>query len=1253
MASSLGRAPSSFQVSEDTNQAEEFALWLEDFEAYLDLQKIDAAAQKRKLLLNIGGIDLRRITKGLVVTTAEAEGDVPPDTYTPLKTALEKYFKPSINLTAERHRFRGRKQRNGETVTAYLSALRAMAQQCSFDSTDVDTIVNGVIRDQFIEGLQSSAIRRELLATADLTLTAASAKAVGMEASILDSLLYEQPVAPTPQPLSSSSTPMVNRVMSGEESRKVAGASAQPPRHKRRKGACKYCGGEHTPGRSFCPAGRTRCRHCGIVGHFPQVCLRKDRLSNKIEEDTLVVEDEFEEAYTMEPAATLRAAHDPRYWVDVRVDGKIVHGLLDTGATRTIMPCTVVQPEELPDRRLRGYGGQEVHTLGTATATFEANGRSIACRCFVVSPGKCPLFGQDVIQQLQLVTVTVDEPDINTVTMPPVDIADINTVTMRPVDIAVDPNAVPVASACRRHAFSIREEVKAELSRMLEAGIIEPVKEATPWISPIVPSRKSNGKLRLCIDYRKLNQNIIREKRAMPTAEEITAQIHGATIFSVLDAESGFHQIPLSSSSQPYTTFTTEEGLFRFKRLPFGISCAPEIFQRVMSDLLAGIPGVFVYVDDVLVTGDSIKQHDERLQRVLERLQAAQLKLNNDKCQWKQSEVRYLGSILNAQGVNPDPDKVKAILDMPLPESQSDVRRFLGMLTYLGKFIPGLADATAPVRTLAKREPFVADNSLWMEFNTLKEEAASRLLRLSFFDVTPTRETAISVDASPCGLGAILWQKDNHGRFQPVSCASRALKDPETRYSQLEREMLAVVFGLVKFRQFVLGRQVIVFTDHKPLVAIVKKEFDQVPARVQRWLLAILPYDFQLTYTPGTSMICTDALSRAPSQAVEASPAEARSMKEYVGLILGEAPISCEDVRLATDTDGQLSRVRNRVLQGKWNTCDGSDEVYFRIRDSLSVVDDIVMHNNRIVIPGTLYDQVLRIAHEGHPGLDTFLDTLRQSVWWPSMSKDASEFARTCSTCWKRQRNPPQPLQPSEILPVWYRVAVDLVEIEDHHFLSVIDYGSRYPELLLLSSTTSRVIIQALSEVFARHGLPVELVSDNGPQLVSDETETFLRKAGVKHIKSSPRYPCSNGMVERFHGVVRRRLSGMPSSLPLRQRLQQALFGIRTSVNRMIGTSPGEAFFGRALRGRLPNLANGQIINREKQIDQKMRMAHQHDQKRGVRELPALEPGSKVVLQDGYSQPAKEWCVVRQEGRQVVVEDGVRTAIRNRRQVRE
>ena len=229
----------------------------------------------------------------------------------------------------------------------------------------------------------------------------------------------------------------------------------------------------------------------------------------------------------------------------------------------------------------------------------------------------------------------------------------------------------------------------------------------------------------------------------------------------------------------------------------------------------------------------------------------------------------------------------------------------------------------------------------------------------------------------------------------------------------------------------------------------------------------------------------------------------------------------------------------------------------------------------------------------------------------------------------------------------------DLVEIEDHHFLSVIDYGSRYPELLLLSSTTSRVIIQALSEVFARHGLPVELVSDNGPQLVSDETETFLRKAGVKHIKSSPRYPCSNGMVERFHGVVRRRLSGMPSSLPLRQRLQQALFGIRTSVNRMIGTSPGEAFFGRALRGRLPNLANGQIINREKQIDQKMRMAHQHDQKRGVRELPALEPGSKVVLQDGYSQPAKEWCVVRQEGRQVVVEDGVRTAIRNRRQVRE
>ena len=249
-------------------------------------------------------------------------------------------------------------------------------------------------------------------------------------------------------------------------------------------------------------------------------------------------------------------------------------------------PCTddIVQPTRSSNRVLKAYTGGEIATLGMADVTIASPTRTMSCSCFVVPHGKHRiLFGQDVISELELLV--------------PAHLVDTgNLVDTAPISISVDAEARPVAQPARRPPFSAKADIEHELHRLVKADIIEPVKEASGWVSPIVPVREPNGTLRLCVDYRQLNKSIVRERRSLPTIDEITAELAGAEVFSVLDAESGFHQLLLDDQSRPLTTFTTHCGLYRFKRLPFDISCAPEIFQRVVTDLLSGLPGVVVYM---------------------------------------------------------------------------------------------------------------------------------------------------------------------------------------------------------------------------------------------------------------------------------------------------------------------------------------------------------------------------------------------------------------------------------------------------------------------------------------------------------------------------------------------------------------------------------------------------------------------------------------------------------------------------------
>ena len=385
-------------------------------------------------------------------------------------------------------------------MTAFVGRLSSKVELCDLESTSVDTVTNGQMGDQLTEGLRNNDIRKDLLKEAKLTLAEAVSKAVALEASIADSSLYEER-----QP-NSSVIPLpsaVNRV------------SQPSPAAKSKMFKCKYCGHSHARGKQHCPAADAQCTNCKKMGHFGSVCFQKKRwsIARAVEED--------------EPVPNVYVVGDSRhsnaFATTLTVNGKQCKGLLDTGATRTLITEDIMSASRPSPTVLKAYDGNTVMTLGVADVVVKAGDKFCSCTCFVVPPGRIVLFGQDVITKLQLLL--------------PVEV---NMVRITQVDIMVDPRAIAVALPPRRHAFSLRGSIEAELKRLQENDIIEPVQEVTPWVSSLVPVRKANGTLRLCVDYRLLNKSIVRERHMLPTVDEITAMLDGAKVFSVLDAEYGF-----------------------------------------------------------------------------------------------------------------------------------------------------------------------------------------------------------------------------------------------------------------------------------------------------------------------------------------------------------------------------------------------------------------------------------------------------------------------------------------------------------------------------------------------------------------------------------------------------------------------------------------------------------------------------------------------------------------------------------------
>ena len=551
--------------------------------------------------------------------------------------------------------------------------------------------------------------------------------------------------------------------------------------------------------------------------------------------------------------------------------------------------------------------------------------------------------------------------------------------------------------------------------------------------------------------------------------EELFHKLNGGTKFTKLDLADAYLQIELDENSKQLVVLNTHQGLYCYKRMSFGLSCAPAIFQRIIKQTLADIPGVACYLDDIIITGKTEKDHMINLQKTLERLKDSGFRLRKSKCSFLQTSVAYLGHIVDKDGIRPQANKVEAIQKMPMPKDQKELRSFLGMINYYDKFLPGLATKCACLNDLLHKDKKWRWTKNHAKAVQVVKETLSSIDTLTHYD--PKLPLTLSCDASPVRVGAVISHVFPDGKEKPIAYASRKLTKAETNYAQIQKEALSIVFGVQKFRQYLLGKFKL-YTDHKPLLSIFhpQKGIPEVAAsRLQRWAITLSAYDYEVEYKPSTQHGNVDALSRL---LLDVSNDMDNEEDEIVCAVeeqqLEKLPLKGKDIKDVTKQDSTLSQVFNYTLHGWPNNVAAvpkNVQPYFSKRTQLTLRNGCLIWGLRVVIPQRHRQEVLKLLHAGHPGTTRMKSLARLHVWWPDIDKDIECHTNACTGCAIAARDPVRvPVHQWELpLRPWQRVHVDYAgPFKGKMWLLLIDAFSKWPEIHEMNSTTAEATISKL-----------------------------------------------------------------------------------------------------------------------------------------------------------------------------------------------
>ena len=922
----------------------------------------------------------------------------------------------------------------------------------------------------------------------------------------------------------------------------------------------------------------------------------------------------------------------------MQLQGETVQFKLDTGAEVTAISTEVHQhigspTLSPPSKVLYGPARQTLNVLGQFQGTLRYGEHTFQETISVVDGLRTNLLGLQAITALRLIQRICDTTAEEEIFERFPNVFNGLGTIGEEYEIKLKENATPYALQVPRNVpIPLRPKVKQELERMEQMRVISKVTGPSEWCAGMVVVPKRSGDVRICVDLKPLNESVLREPHPIPKVDDTLALLSGAVYFSKLDANSGFWQIPLSESSKPLTTFITPFGRYKFNKLPFGVSCAPELFQHRMNRILEGMEGVVVLMDDVLVFASTKEEHDIRLSTVLKRLEEVGATLNRAKCEIFRPTVRFLGHILDKQGIRADPEKTSAISKMKAPKSVSDVRRFMGLVNQLGKFSPKIAEYSQALRELLR------SNRTWTwgpaqeeSFARVKEELVKPTV-LSHYN--PQAETKVSADASSYGLGAVLMQKEGK-EWKPVVYASRSLNDTERNYAQIEKEALATTWACKKFATYILGRPVTIESDHKPLIPLLnEKHLDALPPRILRFRLRMAKFDYVAVHVPGKLLYTADTLSRAPLPELSENDTTLQDQAECFihNVTIPSLPASkstLERYRQAQQGDEICSKVME-YCRSSWpdkNSVESPLKPFREVRGALTICEQLLLFNNRIVVPSAMRREALTRIHEGHQGAERCRWRTKSSVWWPGITTQVKQMVGNCKSCAKNVQHRREPLITTSLPKYpWEVVGTDLFELQGQQYLLVVDYFSRYPEVVKLKSTTTSSVIALLKACFARHGIPEVVRSDNGPQFASREFAEFANSYGFEHRTSSPRYPQSNGMVERGVKTVKKLLKQSPDP-------HLAVLSFRATPIPWCGLSPSELLMGRKIRTTVPQMSmhfipKWEYISEFRQADKLFKESQKKnfDKRYRVCEQEDIPEGSDVWVNSG-TQPEGGYVV--------------------------
>ncbi|CAH8614326.1 unnamed protein product [Dicrocoelium dendriticum] len=1103
----------------------------------------------------------------------------------------------------------------------------------------------------FVSALQSPSdteIRTRLLAKLeqdpDLTL-----KALVSECKRLLTLKHDTAMVERSGLASPDTVQLVKKTRTGNASRPFKRPTKKPPT------ACWSCGEWHFA--RFCPFKHHICRTCHKRGHKEECCSQVR--SKKVQKSHRRVNSRRGGAESLSIVAAFQSECKPRRrFITVLINGIPTKLQFDTASDITIISRRtwnhLKRPKMVDSQKVaHNASGGVLRLVGELNCKIAFQGVEKSGTCYISDRPNLNLLGLDWIEKLNLLDVPLNQICNRVRASPDPSAKSVEDMTRTlkrkfasvfqdglghctkfKATLNLRPGAKPVFKARRPVPYAAMSTVEQELDRLERAGVITAVNYSS-WAAPIVAVKKANGKVRVCADFSTgLNAALDDHQYPLPVPEDIFAKLNGGKYFAKLDLSDAYLQVDVDEVSRELLTINTHRGLFQYNRLPFGVKTAPAIFQQLMDTMLAGVSGTAAYLDDIIVMGRTPEELFNRLDEVLCCIQSYGFRIREDKCTFFTPLIKYLGFILEKDGRRPDPENIEAIRKMPPPTDLQSLRSFCGLISHYSAFLPEMHRLRAPLnKLLSKGQPWNWTAECQNAFERVKSLLSSNLL-LTHFD--PSKEIVLTTDASSHGIGAVIAHTYTDGSQKAIAHAARTLTKAEKNYSQIEKEALAIVYAVKKFHKMLYGRRFKLLTDHKPLLAIFgsKKGIPAYTAnRLQRWALTLMGYDFEIQYQSTVSIGQADALSRlidTRQQEHEDTIIASVEIEPDVNFLVTDAlhclPVTAEAVRTETLRDPILKKV-TQFHKTSWpRSCPSAElQQYFQRRHSLSIVNDCILFSERVVIPKTLQERLIRQFHAGHPGINRMKALARSYVYWPLMDKQLEEIARRCQKCADVLKAPPKAelcSWPIATKP-WCRIHVDFAgPINGRSFLIIVDSYSKWPEVFLMDNTTTNATISKLRQAFSRFGCPETMVTDNGSQFTSAAFKEFCKQCAVQHVRSPPFHPQSNGQAERFVDTFKRALQKSKGEGRIEEVVDRFLFLYRSTPNPQApdGVSPAQVMMNRKLRMPFDAIRPGS----ESSVGERNRRMEQEFNRRHGAKKRSFTLGQKVLVRD-YRDGHAKW----------------------------